>query len=146
MFVLAAFLIFTAALLGAGYYVWSIPRQHAAETLSGRLRDLRVRGGGRARGPLDLVRRERHGTFAFLGDFIAWIGVLRRLQTAIDQANLRYRAADVFGVSLLIGFASYVLLAAFGLPVLLLRLLFAAAFALLPLVYVWQVRARTCQT
>ncbi|MGH9672538.1 MAG: hypothetical protein ACRD44_05105, partial [Bryobacteraceae bacterium] len=140
MFVIVAFLIFTAALLAAGYYVWSIPQQRSAEALAGRLRDLRVRGGGPRRA-LDLVRRERRGAFAFLGDFVAWIGVLRRLQTAIDQADMRYRAADVAAVTLVITALAWLALGVFGLPLAALRLLAAAALGSLPIAYILRVRA-----
>jgi len=140
MFVIVAFLIFSAALLAAGYYVWSIPQQQSAEALAGRLRDLRVRGGGPRR-TLDLVRRERRGAFAFLGDFVAWIGVLRRLQTAIDQADLRYRAADVAGVTLVITALAWLAFGLFGLPLAALRLLAAASLGSLPIAYILHVRA-----
>ena len=35
MDVLVAFLIFTIALLIAGYYVWSVPQQQASDSLAG---------------------------------------------------------------------------------------------------------------
>ena len=70
-------------------------------SLAGRLRELRAEsrasGASRAAGPVDPA--SSRGSFAFLGDFVSWLGVLRRLQTYIEQANLKYRAADVFGVS-----------------------------------------------
>ena len=47
----------------------------------------------------ELPRREHRGRFAFLGGLVTCIGVLRRLQEIVDQANLKYRAADVFGAS-----------------------------------------------
>ena len=64
-----------------------------------------------------------------LGDFFAWIGVLRRLQAYIDQANLKYRAADVFALSIAIAVVIFFML--FGLAghaVLLLRLLISVLF------------------
>src|ERR1051325_3847619 len=95
MFLLIAFLIFTAALAAAAYYTISVPQQKANDVLSARLRELRVAGGARARVSADLVRREERGQLAFLGDFVSWLGALRRLQDHIDQANLKYRAAEV---------------------------------------------------
>src|SRR5438445_8568078 len=110
MFVFIAFLIFTGALMAAGYYVWSVPQQHSEDVLSARLRELRVSGGGaRSRTANDLVRREQRGAFAFLGDFVAWVGVLRRLQAYIEQANLKYRATDVFALFLMIAAIGFVL-------------------------------------
>lgn len=114
MFALAAFLIFAVALFGAGYYVWSVPEQTAQEALGGRLRELRAHMRSRSKGAPDLIRREHRGRFAFLGDLVTWIGVLRRLQELIEQANLKYRAADVFGVSVLLAGASLIGFAFFG--------------------------------
>src|SRR5881397_3371613 len=98
MFVLAAMLIFTVAMLLAGYYVWTVPEQEAARVLGGRFRELRAHSRTRATAP-ELLRKQHRGQFAFLGDLVTWVGVLRRLQTTIEQANLKYRAADVFGLS-----------------------------------------------
>ena len=61
-----------------------------------RLRELRANVRSRAKGQPELLRQQRRGTFAALGDFVAWIGILRRLQAYIEQANLKYRAAEVF--------------------------------------------------
>src|SRR5690242_19379695 len=102
MFFFIAFLIFSGALAGAGYYVWSLPRQHAEELLAGRLRELRMASGVRVRTSADLVRREQRGSLARLGDFVEWIGLLRRLQEYIDQANLAYRAPEVFALCLIL--------------------------------------------
>src|SRR5690348_16750483 len=99
MFFWVAFLIFALALYAAGYYLWSVPQQHEESMLSTRLRELRANVRSRVKGQPELLRQERRGAFAFLGDIVAWIGVLRRLQEYIEQANLKYRAADVFAVS-----------------------------------------------
>src|SRR5512139_175256 len=109
MFLFVTFLIFTAALLAAGYYVWQVPHQEATQALSTRMRELRARTSPRTRSAPDLLRREKRGSLAFLGDFVAWIGLLRRLQEYIEQANLQYRAADVFGLCLVIAGAMYLL-------------------------------------
>ena len=52
--------------------------------------------------PARVARQEHRGSFAFLGDLVTWVGVLRRLQDLIEQADLKYRAADVFGLSVLL--------------------------------------------
>jgi len=143
MFFIAAFLIFSLALFTAGYFVWTVPENEAAQAMSGRLRELRVNARSRSRGASELVRREHRGTFAFLGDLVTWVGVLRRLQDTIEQANLRYRAADVFGISVLLGLAGFVL---FGLAVswgmTFVEVLVGLAFSAIPTFYIRRVRAR----
>src|SRR5215471_11463036 len=119
--VLVPFVLFTVALLVAGYYVWSVPQQQASDALSGRLRDLRSQTRA-ARASSDLIQREHRGNFAVLGDFFAWLGVMRRLQTYIVQANLKYRAADVVGLSVVFAVAFFLLFGLFGMSLLLLRL------------------------
>src|SRR6266700_1636924 len=140
-FTLAAFAIFSAALLAAGYYVWSVPRQQAVDQLGNRLRELRLNARRGTRSAPDLLRRERRGGFAFLGDLVAWVGLLRRLQELIEQANLKYRAADVFGLSVLLGVGGFLLLALFG-GILFLQVLVAVALGAAPIVYIMRVRAR----
>ncbi len=125
MFLFLSFLIFTGALGAAAYYVWYVPREAAQELLASRLRELRVSGGARIRTATDLVRREQRGKLAFLGDFVSWLGVLRRLQLYIDQANLKYRAPEVFSLCLLI-----------------LRIGLALGLGVLPVVYIARVRNR----
>src|ERR1019366_7247524 len=102
MFLFIAFLIFTASLAAAGYYVWSVPRQEQHEIFAGRLRGWGASGGARVRRSSDLIKSEQRGRLGPIGDFVAWIGILRRLQEYITQANLKYRAADVFALSLII--------------------------------------------
>src|SRR5579862_8817924 len=140
MFLFAAFLIFTGALAAAGYYVWSVPQQQQEEILSGRLRELRLTGGTRVRATSDLVRRERHGRFAFLSEFISWVGGLRRLQEYIEQANLKYRATDVFALCVIVAVVVYIALGLAGVSLLILRIGFALALASFPLLYIFQVR------
>jgi tight adherence protein B len=142
MFLFIVFLIFTGALAAAGYYAWSIPRQHAEDMLAARLRELRVAGGGQSRTSGDLVRQERRGQLAGLGDFVSWLGVLRRLQDSIDQADLKYRAAEVFALCVILGLVSYVLLWLTGVNILVLRAGFALALAAVPVIYVLAVRRK----
>jgi tight adherence protein B len=142
MFFVAAFLIFTVALYGAGYYIWTVPQQEAERMLGGRLRELRAQMRTRSRSSSELVRREHRGSVAFLGDLVTWVGVLRRLQDLIDQADLKYRAADVFGLSVVLGVAAFVVFGLAGAHLLLLRLLIGAAVGFVPLAYILRARSR----
>jgi tight adherence protein B len=141
MFLLLAFLIFSAALFAAGYYVWQVPQQETEELLASRLRELRRTSGVRSRVARDLIKQERQGSFAALGDFVQWVGILRRLQEYIGQADLKYRAADVFSLSLVLFFAT-LLLTTFFVPMVLLRLLFAGAIGYAPIFYIARARNR----
>jgi tight adherence protein B len=136
MDLLVAFLIFTGALLIAGYYVWTVPQQEASDSLTVRLRELRTQTRSGSRPPSDLIHREQRGTFAFLGDFFSWLGVMRRLQTYIVQANLKYRAADVAGLSLALGIGFFLLFGLFGMQLFLLRLLLSALVGAIPIAYI----------
>jgi tight adherence protein B len=142
VFLFVAFLIFTAAFAAAAYYAFTVPHQRAQDVLSARLRELRMTGGARARTPGDLVIRERRGPLAPLGDFVAWIGVVRRLQDHIDQANLKYRATEVIALSLIIGISVYLLLALAGLSLIILRAGLALFVASMPILYVRIIRNR----
>ncbi|MSV27642.1 MAG: hypothetical protein EXQ52_02710 [Bryobacterales bacterium] len=139
---LFSLLMFSAVLFGAGYYVWQVPRQAAQQALQVRLRDLRTNTRTRTKTQgSDLVRTEKRGTFAFLGDFVAWVGVLRRLEEYIQQANLKYRAADVFALCLALGIGSFLLLGLFGMSNLALRVVFAGGLGAVPVAYIANVRA-----
>jgi len=142
MDVLVAFLIFTIALLIAGYYAWSVPQQQASDSLTIRLRELRTQSRSGARAPSDLIQREHRGSLAFLGDFVAWLGVMRRLQTYIVQANLKYRAADVVGLSVALTVLSFLLFGLVGMGLLLLRLILALLVGAIPIVYIRWMRAK----
>lgn len=139
MFIFAAFIIFAVALFGAGYVVWHVPHQEVEEVLTGRLRELRARSGVRTRSAPDLIKRERRGSLAAVGDFVSWIGVLRRLQKYIEQANLKYRAADVFSLCLIItvlcffGFGFFI-------SMLFLRIVLAVLLGVVPVFYISWVR------
>jgi len=141
-FALASFLIFSVALFAAGYYIWSVPQQEAEQILGARLRELRANTRSRSKAGSELLRREQRGTFAFLGDLVTWVGVLRRLQEIIEQANLKYRAADVFGFSVLLAVTAFVVFGFVGGGLLLVRLLVAFALGFLPLFYIMRVRTR----
>ncbi|MBI3207686.1 MAG: type II secretion system F family protein [Candidatus Solibacter usitatus] len=143
MMLFVTFLIFSGALLGAAYYVWAIPANHAQETLTRRMRELRARANPRrSAAGSDLVRREQKGTFAALADFFAWLGVLRRLQEMIDQANMRYRAGDVFALCMMLAVGVFLALGLFGLSLLGLRIMIALLVSALPVMIILRNRKR----
>jgi tight adherence protein B len=141
MFLFVAFLIFSGALSVAGYYAWSVPKQAEQEILVSRLRELRA-PGARKRNSGDLLRRERPGHFSALTNFVAWIGPVRRLQEYIDQANLKYRAPEVLGLSVIIAVLVFFICGLAGMSMLLLRLGIALCLAYIPVFYVLKVRER----
>ena len=143
MFYVAAVLIVSVAVFLAGYFVWSVPEQEAEHALDHRLREVRSGTVSRTRTAPELLRREHRGTFAFVGDLVTWVGVLRRLQELIQQANLKYRAADVFGFSLLLAGTVFVVFGLVGGAGLwLVRLLLTVLIGFIPLVYILRVRTR----
>jgi len=142
MDLIVAFLFFTVALLIAGYYVWSVPQQQASDSLAVRLRELRTQSRSGARVASDLIKREHRGPFAFLGDFVSWLGVMRRLQEYIVQANLKYRAADVVGLSMALAISSFLLFGLLGVRLLVLRLILTLLIGAIPIVYVRHVRSK----
>jgi tight adherence protein B len=133
LFFLVAFILFAGAFFAAGYYVFTVPEKAAAGTLHQRLRELRAQavGGERRNSRADLLRREERGSFAWLGELISWGSALAKLQKTINQADMKYRAADVAGLTALL-FVGVFLLFGFFIPILLLRALFSALFALIP--------------
>lgn len=139
-FVFVAFIIFSLALYGMGYYAWVIPRQEQARELDVRLRELRTATRSKSRAGSDLLKREQRGTFSFLGDFFEWLGVLRRLQVIITQADLKYKATDVLATSIIITVVVYLVLG-FFLDMFFLRLMFALLAGALPIMYVNKVRS-----
>ena len=142
LFFLLAFVLFAGAFLAAGYYVFTVPEKAAAGTVQQRLRELRARaaGGERRSSRADLVRREERGSFAWLGDLFSWGGMLGKLQKRINQADMKYRAADVAGLTVLL-FLGFLLLFGLFMPMLALRVLFAALLAGIPLFVIARKRA-----
>src|SRR5437764_11535604 len=137
MFFIVSFLIFSVALFAAGYFIWSVPQQQAEDVLGARMRELRMSTRTRSKARSELVRREHRGAFAFLGDLVTWVGVLRRLQERIEQANLRYRAADVFGICVLLAAAAFVIVGfASGWSLIVLQVLAAAGVGSAPILYI----------
>ena len=135
MFLFIAFLIFTGALAAAGYYIFAIPQQAAETLLAGRLRELRSRSSSRSRTAPDLLKSETRGSLAFLGDFISWLGVLRRLQQWIDQANFKYRAAEVVILCVLLTVGTYLFLGLF-LNLWFLRVVLSLGIGAIPIGYI----------
>jgi tight adherence protein B len=133
MFVIVAFFIFAASFGGVAYYVWAIPQQEQEEILASRLRDLRGNVRSRTRSSPDLLRREDRGSLAFLGNIFEWIAPLRRLQVYIKQANLKYRAQDVFVVCIVAVVAVYVVEEIAGLSIFLLKLVVAGLAGYIPI-------------
>jgi tight adherence protein B len=142
LFFLVAFVLFAGAFLAAGYYVFSVPEKAAAGTLQQRLRELRAQAAGseRRNSRADLLRHEERGNFAWLGELISWGGALAKLQKTINQADMKYRAADVAGLTALL-FVGVFLLFGFFIPILILRTLFSALFALIPYFVIARKRA-----
>src|ERR1035438_271678 len=140
-FFLITGVMFSLALYAAGYFVWTVPEHEDAERMGGRLRELRAHMRSRKQKAPELLRREHRGSFAFLGDLVTWLGVLRRLQETIEQANLRYRAADVAGLSLMLVVFSFLLFTLFDV-MLFLRVLFSLGVGTLPILYISRVRTR----
>jgi tight adherence protein B len=142
VFLFVAFLIFSGAMAAAAYYVWSVPQQQEEDILARRLRELRVSSGAATRISGDLVRHDERPRFGQLGSFVAWLGLLRRLQEYIDQANLKYRAAEVATVCLAIAVVFYFLFGFLGLGLLILRIGLSLGLGALPVAYILRVRAR----
>jgi tight adherence protein B len=140
MDLLIAFLFFSAALLGAGYYVWQVPVRKEQDFVAARLRELRVQTR-QTRGRGDLVRREQRGSFAVFGDFVAWLGINRRLQDYILQADLKYRAADVIAISLLIVTVVFLFLGLLLKGVIILQLVIALLLGAVPVFHIMRLRS-----
>lgn len=143
MFAIAAFVIFSGALLAAAYYAWSVPRQQETDAIANRLRDLRVRTGAPRRATsADLLRTENKGTFTFMGEFLAWFRALGRLQEMIDQANLKYRAVDVMVVSLILFVVAYLASGLFGLDLMALQIVLGVVAAAAPAIAILRIRKK----
>jgi hypothetical protein len=88
-----------------------------------------------ARDRPDLIKTEQRGPLAAIGDFVQWLGMLRRLQEFIDQADLEYRAPEVFSLATILFAGAYFLLGLL-LPIFALRLLNAALIGATPILYI----------
>ncbi len=135
-FLIVAFLIFAVAFFIAGHYVWAVPQRQEASAVAARLRELRMRSASRARTGGDLMRREEKGTFSFLSDFVNWLGILRRLQQTIEQANLKYRAVDVAAITAILFLGPWILFGLAGIDMFFLRLLVCGLLAAIPIGFI----------
>jgi tight adherence protein B len=131
-------ILFSAAFYYVGRRIWQQPLQAENEALQQRLREVRLRmGAARSRrGGANILRRQEAGRFASLAGFLEWMGPLRRLQQLITQADLRYKATDVFVICLGIFFVSFLLFSLFGLKNLLALLAISTTLAALPVFYI----------
>ena len=139
---LLCLVLFSVAGWLAAHYVWRIPQRQEEERLNVRMRELRARAAvQRQRTGGDLLRRESVGTFSF-ATFLDWVKPLKRLQQIIEQANLKYRATDVFTVSVIL----FVVI--FGLTGLFIgywpiKLAFASVVSAIPTMYImWKKSSR----
>ena len=141
-FFLIAGLLFTLALFAAAHFAWTVPAQQRSQALAHRMTELRVQT---RRGP-DLERRSPRGSFFFLEELVKGGGLLRRLQNAIEQANLKYRAGNVALLILALFALGYAATVLASVPIVFLRLLLAALLAFLPLAFIlWKRRKRLKQ-
>ena len=141
MFLIFAFVVFSAALFGAAYVAFITPQTEEKNALAGRLRELRAASGARTRSSTDLFKTEERGSLAALGDFVQWVGVLRRLQLLINQANLKYRAPEVFSLCVLLLVGTYLGLGLF-VDILALKLVVSLLVASLPIMFINRVRSK----
>ena len=130
------------AFYAAAHYAWAVPEQKHAERLARRMGELSMehrRAGGRS----ELTRSAAPGRLGGLADFTRWLRLIDRLQDAIEQANLRYRASNVALLALALAAGGYLLAGLFQVPLALLRLLAGVVAGALPILYIlWKRRRR----
>jgi tight adherence protein B len=95
----------------------------------------------RTRAASDLVRQEKRGSLAAFGDFFQWLGPLRRLQEYIHQADLKYRAPEVFSLCVIVAVAFYFAAQLLGV-LFIVRFVCALAAGATPVLYIARVRRR----
>ena len=136
MSLIVTLLIFTICFALAAEFAWWGPQRRSRMEIEQRLRGLRV-DGGRRRGAL-LRQQALRGA-----GFLHRLEMMQRLQATIDQAKLPYRAGNVVTISLMTLGAAYLVSDVFQLfPFFILRLMFAAACALTPWIYIRSKRNR----
>lgn len=142
-FFFIAFAIFSGAFLAAGYWLWAVPQSRDNDVLLVRMRELRARGGSamRQRAASDLIRSEVKGPFDFLAEFFNWLGLLRRLNERIVQANLPYKATNVVVLSIGLFAITFLLCGLFGLKILGLKVVFGGLIGFLPVAFIMRKRA-----
>ncbi len=128
---LIAFFIFSGALFAAAYYSFVVPQQTENQALLGRLRDLRARGGHtRARGG-DLLQEEV--ALNWFGRLFAWVGIQRRLQLKVKQADLTYSAGNILVLCFVFAAVGYLLGNLFGIPIMIINLVIGLMMGYLPI-------------
>ncbi len=141
MFLFVAFLIFSGALFGAAWYAFVVPQRAENQALIGRLREIRSRSGvQRNRGGADLLQQQEG--LNTIGRFFAWLGLQRRLQKMITQADLTYKAGNVLAVCLVLALLSYLMLSAVGIPIALVNLTIALLIGYMPIAFINFKRSR----
>jgi len=135
MFLFVAFLIFSGALFAAAYYAYVTPQRTDNQALIGRLRELRARTGpARVRGGGDLLQQEEG--LNTIGRFFAWIGLQRRLQKLIAQADLEYKAGNVLVLCVVLGVSTYFFTGLIGIPITIVNALLALLMGYLPIAWI----------
>jgi tight adherence protein B len=141
MFLFVAFLIFSAALFGAAYYAFVTPQRAENQALIGRLREIRARSGTpRIRGGGDLLQQQEG--LNTVGRFFAWIGLQRRLQKIITQADLIYKAGNVLALCVVFALVTYFFCGLIGIPIILVNLVIALLIGYLPIAFINFKRSR----
>ena len=141
MFLFVAFLIFSAALFGAAYYAFVTPQRAENQALIGRLRELRSRTGTpRVRGGGDLLQQQEG--LNIVGRFFNWIGLQRRLQLLIAQADLEYKAGNVLFLCVALAVVTYFFSGLIGIPIVAVNIVFAILIGYLPVAWINFQRSR----
>jgi tight adherence protein B len=141
MFLFVAFLIFSGALFAAAYYAWVTPQRAENQALIGRLREIRTRTGTpRIRGGGDLLQQQEG--LNVVGRFFAWIGIQRRLQKVITQADLTYKAGNVLVLCVALGVVTYFFCGLIGIPIVLVNITMALLVGYLPIAFINFMRSR----
>lgn len=141
MFVFVAFLIFSAALFGAAYYAFVTPQRAENQALIGRLREIRARSGTpRIRGGGDLLQQQED--LNIIGRFVQWLGLQRRLQKTITQADLSYKAGNVLVLCVVLALITYFFCGAIGIPIRIVNVVIALLIGYLPIAYINFMRGR----
>jgi tight adherence protein B len=131
--------IFSVATAAACYYAWWRPEQQAREAAQRRLRGLRAERVQRRAGPL--LKERSLSSIGFLDELYKRTRIIRQLQAMLEQADLPYRAGAVLATCFGLAAVGFLISEALRLfPVFVIEMLFCAAWAALPLVYVWRKR------
>ncbi len=132
---LISFLIFAGALFAAAYYSFLVPQQAENQALLGRLRDLRARSGQpRVRGGGDLLQEEED--LNWFGRMFSWVGLQRRLQLKVKQADLTHSAGNILLLCLALAVVGYLMGNLFGIPIVAVNVVIGLMVGYLPIAYI----------